>query len=79
MRRGSLISVGGLLCVKLSEGACVLFRRRTTSQRAPGVESLDDGIRMAWQCHLRGLVAVGILIVIILSLIARVARIRWLI
>jgi hypothetical protein len=76
----SLITVGGLLCMKLSEGACcVLFRWRSTSQRAPGIESLDDGIRMTWQCLLRGLVAVGILIVIILSLIARVARIRWLI
>lgn len=76
----SLITVGGLLCMKLSEWACcVLFRWRSTSQRAPGIESLDDGIRMTWQCLLRGLVVVRILIVIILSLIVRVAHIGWLI
>lgn len=73
----SLIGIGLLLM--LPEGACIIFRGRTTSQGAPGVKGLHHGVRMAWQCLRRGLVVVGILIVIILPLIVRVTRVGGLV
>ena len=77
----SLISIGLLWMrlMMLSEGACIIFRWRSTSQRASGVKGLNHGVRMAWHCMLRGLVVVSILIVIILSLIVWVTRIGWLV